>query len=133
MAEEKVQFELVSPEKLLFSEGVDMVVVPGSEGDFGVLPRHAPLLSTVRPGVIRVYNDGQVSEEIFVDGGFAEVTTTRCTVLAQEALPIADIDKSAAESALKDAREDLEDAKDENEKAEAERQIAINEAKLKVS
>jgi F-type H+-transporting ATPase subunit epsilon len=133
MAEEKVQFELVSPEKLLFSEGVDMVVVPGSEGDFGVLPRHAPLLSTVRPGVIRVYNDGQVSEEIFVDGGFAEVTTTRCTVLAQEALPIADIDKSAAESALKDAREDLEDAKDENQKAEAERQIAINEAKLKVS
>ena len=98
-----------------------------------MLPRHAPLLSTVRPGVIRVYNDGQVSEEIFVDGGFAEVTTTRCTVLAQEALPIADIDKSAAESALKDAREDLEEAKDENEKAEAERQIAINEAKLKVS
>lgn len=133
MAEEKVEFELVSPEKLLFSEAVDMVVVPGSEGDFGVLPRHSPLLSTIRPGVIRVYNGSEVTEQIFVGGGFAEVSNSRCTVLSEEALPVAEIDRSAAESALKDAREDFEDAKDEMEKAAAERQIAINEAKLKVS
>ena len=73
-------FELVSPEKLLLSKAVEMVVVPGMEGDFGVLPRHAPLLSTIRPGIIRVYEGGQVVEQIFVAGGFVEVTGQRCTV-----------------------------------------------------
>src|SRR3546814_18203914 len=84
MAEGKVAFELVSPERLLLSEEVDMVVVPGEEGDFGVLVRHAPLISTLRPGVIKVHNGGSVTEQIFVAGGFAEVTPSRCTVLAEE-------------------------------------------------
>ena len=97
MVESRVAFELVSPERLLISESVDMVVVPGEEGDFGVLVRHAPLVSTVRPGVIRVYNDNQVTEQIFVAGGFAEVTPARLTVLAEEALPLADIDRGAVE------------------------------------
>src|SRR3546814_18454611 len=77
MAEGKVAFELVSPERLLLSEEVDMVVVPGEEGDFGVLVRHAPLISTLRPGVIKVHNGGSVTEQIFVAGGFAEVTPSR--------------------------------------------------------
>ncbi|MDH3792055.1 MAG: F0F1 ATP synthase subunit epsilon, partial [Rhodospirillales bacterium] len=68
MIETRVAFELVSPERLLLSESVDMVVVPGAEGDFGVLVRHAPLVSGVRPGVISVYNGGQVTERIFVAG-----------------------------------------------------------------
>ena len=66
---DKVQFELVSPEKLLLSEAVDMVVVPGTEGNFGVLPGHALFISTVRPGVIDVYEDKNISERIFVSGG----------------------------------------------------------------
>src|SRR5258708_39943033 len=83
---DKVQCELVSPEKLLLSEAVAMVVVPGSEGNFGVLPGHSLLISTVRPGIIDVYSDEptQISERIFVSGGFAEVTPERCTVLADE-------------------------------------------------
>ena len=85
MAEE-FSFELVSPEKLLLAEEVDMVVVPGAEGDFGVLVGHAPLISSLRPGVIDTYNGGKVANRIFVAGGFAEVTGERCTVLAEEAI-----------------------------------------------
>ncbi len=93
---EKLQFELVSPEKLLLSEAVAMVVVPGGEGNFGVLPGHSLLISTVRPGVIDVYADEQnaITERIFVAGGFAEVTPERCTVLADEAVPIASLDRA---------------------------------------
>ena len=130
MAEEIVGFELVSPERLLFSEDVDMVVVPGSEGDFGVLPRHTPMISTVRPGVIRVYEAGAVKERIFVGGGFAEVTPSRCTVLADQAVAVSEIDRGAAEQQLKDAREDLADAKTEEERKAAEKAIAVCEAML---
>jgi len=131
MAEQKVEFELVSPEKLLLSQAVDMVVVPGGDGDFGVLPRHAPLISTVRPGVISVYeNRSAVSQRLFVAGGFAEVTPERCTVLADEAEPLEQIDRGATEQALKDAREDLADAKSDFEKAAAAKRVAVLEAKL---
>ena len=130
MADGKVEFELVSPEQLLLSEAVDMVVVPGAEGDFGVLIQHAPMISAIRPGVIAGHNGGPVTERIFVGGGFAEVTPARCTVLAEEALPVADIDRQAAEQRLKDAREDLEDAKDELERASAGREIAVAEAMI---
>ncbi|HLS69034.1 MAG TPA: F0F1 ATP synthase subunit epsilon [Kiloniellales bacterium] len=128
---EKVEFELVSPERLLFSQPVDMVVVPGGDGDFGVLPRHAPMISTLRPGVISVYEQRQaVSQRLFVAGGFAEVTPERCTVLAVDAEPLEEIDRSVTEQALKDAREDVADAKDEHEKTAAARRVAVLEAKL---
>ncbi len=130
MAEGKVEFELVSPEKLLLSEPVEMVVVPGEEGDFGVLHQHAPFISAVRPGVIKVHNGGKVTEQIFVSGGFAEVTPARCTVLAERAVAVADIDRGAAEQQLRDAREDLADAKDEHQRDQAERQIAVAEAMM---
>jgi F-type H+-transporting ATPase subunit epsilon len=133
MAEGKVAFELVSPERLLLSEEVDMVVVPGEEGDFGVLERHAPLISTLRPGVIQVHNGGTVTERIFVAGGFAEVTPVRCTVLAEEALPVADIDRAAAEQRLSNAKDDLLDAKDAIGKAAAERQIKVAEEMLRAA
>jgi len=95
---DKVQFELVSPEKLLLSEAVDMVVVPGTEGNFGVLAGHSLLISTVRPGVIDVYEGNEGNERIFVSGGFAEVTAERCTVLADEAVPVSSLDAAAIES-----------------------------------
>ena len=132
MADDRVEFELVSPERLLFSGPVEMVVVPGTEGDFGVLPRHTPMISTVRPGVIRVYEGGAVRESIFVAGGFAEVTPARCTVLADQTVPIEDIDRAAAEQQLKDAREDLADATTDDERKAAEKAIAVAEAMLKV-
>ena len=133
MIETRVAFELVSPERLLLSESVDMVVVPGAEGDFGVLVRHAPLVSGVRPGVISVYNGGRVTERIFVAGGFAEVTPSRCTVLAEQAMPVAEIDRPAIEQQLKDAREDMADAEDDDERAAAAQRIAVAEAMIQAS
>ncbi len=133
MAEGKVEFELVSPEKLLLSERVDMVVVPGEEGNFGVLVQHAPLISAVRPGVIDVHNGGKVTEQIFVAGGFAEVTPARCTVLAEQAVPIAEIDRSAAEQQLKDAQENVADAKDDAERLAAEKRVIVAEAMIQAA
>jgi F-type H+-transporting ATPase subunit epsilon len=127
---ELIEFELVSPERLLVSRPVEMVVVPGSEGDFGALPGHAPLISEIRPGVIAIFEGGKVQERIFVAGGFAEVTPARCTVLAEKALPLSDLDRSSADSELKDARDDLGDAKSDVERALAEHEIAVAEAKL---
>jgi F-type H+-transporting ATPase subunit epsilon len=128
MASDKVEFELVSPERLLLSEQVDMVVVPGAEGDFGVLPRHAPLISTLRPGVIRVFEGREVKNRIFVAGGFAEVTPERCTVLAEEAVPLKDIDVATIDQQLKDLGEDLADAKTDEEKAAIAKRIAVRQA-----
>ncbi len=128
MASDKVEFELVSPERLLLSEQVDMVVVPGAEGDFGVLPRHAPLISTLRPGVIRVFEGREVKQRIFVAGGFAEVTPERCTVLAEEAVPVGDIDAGKLEQEIKDLGEDLADAKTDEDKAAIVRRIKVREA-----
>ncbi len=107
-----------------------MVVVPGAEGDFGVLPRHSALISTVRPGVIAIYEGRSLSERIFVAGGFAEVTPERCTVLAERALPVGDIDRAACEQELRDAREDVDDAKDEDARRAAEHRAAIAKAML---
>ena len=127
---DKINFELVSPQRLLLSEAVDMVVVPGTEGDFGVMAEHAPLISTVRPGTITVYQGNEVSERIFVAGGFAEVTAERCTVLAEEAEPLGDIDRAAVESQLRDLRDDLGAAATDEERQAVESRIAIAEAKI---
>ncbi len=133
MAEEQVDFELVTPERLRVSRGVDMGVVPGEDGDFGVLPRHTPMISNVRPGVLGIYEGGRLAERIFVAGGFAEVTAARCTVLADQAMAVEDLDRGAAEQKLKDAREDLEDARDDPARREAEKQIAVCEEILRIT
>ena len=101
----KIEFELVSPEKLLMSELVEMVVVPGTEGDLGVLPGHSPLISVVRPGVINIYEAGSVKNSIFVAGGICEVEPERCTVLALEAVPVEEIDSAKASKRDADAKQ----------------------------
>lgn len=99
-----LNLEVVSPERLLVSEPVEMVVVPGTEGYFGVLPQHMLLLSTLRPGVIDVYNGGAVTERYFVTGGFAEVTGTSCTVLVDEALPLNSLTRAFVADRLAQAK-----------------------------
>lgn len=121
-------FDLVSPEKLLLSEDVEMVVVPGDEGDFGVLIGHAPLISALRPGVIDTYTGDKVEKRIFVAGGFAEVTGERCTVLAEEAMPVEDIDQAEAEARIASAREALEQADNDLARGQAELALAVGEA-----
>jgi F-type H+-transporting ATPase subunit epsilon len=130
MAEETIEFELVSPEKLLLSEPVEMVVVPGGEGDFGVLPGHTPLLSTVRPGRIDIHNDGKVEKRIFVEGGFAEVSGERCTVLAEDARDLEEITREEAETRVREANDDLMKAESEGQRKRAERELRAAEEML---
>ena len=130
MAQDKVEFELVSPERLVRSQAVEMVVVPGFEGDFGVLPGHMPLISTVRAGVIRIYEKDQVVERLFVAGGFAEVTGQGCTVLADMALPVDEIDRSVVERQLEEAGTELAEATTEAARAAAEKRITVGRAML---
>jgi F-type H+-transporting ATPase subunit epsilon len=126
-----LQFELVSPERLLVSRDVGMVVVPGAEGDFGVLRDHAPLISTVRPGVIDVYDNGTtISDRIFVSGGFAEVTGERCTVLADQAIPVKDLDRAAVQKELEDLQRELAGAGDDGAREHLAARIEAAEAKL---
>ena len=106
-----------------------MVVVPGAEGDVGVLPGHSPLICSVRPGVIDVYEDGAVRQSIFVAGGFAEVSLERCTVLAEEAVWVGDIDREEAEERLK-ASKLAEAEADEVDRKAAEGERRIAEAKV---
>jgi len=122
----KFEFELVSPERLLLSEPVDMAVIPGSEGDFGVLAGHSLLISTLRPGVIEVWQGETVVNRLFVAGGFAEVTDTRCTVLADEAVPVDEINAAEAQAAFEQAR----DALAAGETDAAKRAYDIAEARL---
>lgn len=95
--------ELVSPERLLLSRQVDMATIPAIEGEMGVLPGHSPMMVALRGGVIRVRENGAETEKLFVAGGFAEVTPERCTVLADEATPLAGLSRAEAEQRLKDA------------------------------
>ncbi len=125
---DRIEFELVSPERLLLSQPVGMVVVPGGEGDFGVLPGHAPMISTIRAGVIATYEDGRVDRRIFVAGGFAEVTPERCAVLAEEAEPLDSIDAAQAEARVAAAGEAVEAARADEERAAAEARLAIAQA-----
>ena len=127
-----VEFELVSPAKLLVSELVEMVVIPGAEGDIGVLPGHSPLIATVRPGIIDIHEGGKVRDRIFVGGGFAEVSPNRCTVLAEEATPVDEINLATAEARLTEAREKA-DVADNVGAAEAARQVAIAEGLVAVA
>jgi F-type H+-transporting ATPase subunit epsilon len=98
-----VALEIVSPEKLLLSKPVDMVVIPAAEGDLGVLPEHAPMIVMLRGGTIAIHQGGQVTDRLYVAGGFAEITPERCTVLANEAIPVADVSRQEGERRLAEA------------------------------
>jgi F-type H+-transporting ATPase subunit epsilon len=97
--------ELVSPERLLLSRQVEMATIPAAEGEMGVLPGHSPMMVALRGGVIRVRENGAESERLFVAGGFAEVSPERCTVLADEATPVASVSRAEAERRLREAEE----------------------------
>jgi F-type H+-transporting ATPase subunit epsilon len=110
-----LHFEFVSPESVLFSGDVDQVDLPGSEGDLGVLPGHAPLVTTLRPGIVTIIREG-VREPVVVVGGFAEVGPGGLTVLADRAVARADFDLESLAGDIRDAEEDLADCKDDTER-----------------
>lgn len=124
---DKLHFDLVAPEARVFAGEVDMVVVPGSEGDFGVLAGHAPFMSTIRSGPIAIHDGGQVTRT-FIHGGFAEVTPDGLTILAEEAIDLTEIDPAEVERQLSEARQDLGQARDEAEERDAENLVHKLEA-----
>jgi len=106
-----LHFELVSPARLLFSGDVASVTIPGTEGEMGIYPGHSPILTTLRPGVVTVTRDGGAAERIFVKGGMAEVNPQGLTLLAEVAIPMAELSADALARQVKNAEEDLADAK----------------------
>jgi len=114
---DKIAFDLVSPERLLLSTEAEMVTIPGSEGEMGVMAGHMPLISTLRPGQITV--SGGDGQRYFVTGGFAEVNPRKLTVLAEEAVPLAELDASALDQRINNAQDDLTQATNDAERAKA--------------
>ncbi len=106
------QLEFVSPEKLLLSRPVEMALLPAAEGEMGVLPGHAPMIVALRGGVISVREGGQITEQLFVAGGFAEVTPTRVTILADDATPVAQLSRADAEQRIAESEKALAEAQD---------------------
>ncbi len=121
-------FELVSPEKLLFAGEVESVVVPGTEGEFTVLKDHAPLMSTLKPGVVTVADSASKRTRLFVRGGFADVAPTGLTILAEMAVPIEQLDAAQIDAEIRDAQEDVADApSDETRRLAQEKLDQLNE------
>ena len=119
----KISFDLVSPENLIFNEEVGMIIVPGKDGDFGVLPGHSKLMSSLRPGRIMIYGeDKNLLKSFFVSGGFAEVNPEKCIILAESVDDISLLDKSKILNSIKDL-EKLDDPKSKD-------QLVIFNAKL---
>ncbi|MGB7405093.1 MAG: F0F1 ATP synthase subunit epsilon [Pacificimonas sp.] len=120
-----LQFEIVTPERQLRSGEVHQVVVPGSEGDFAVLADHAPFMSTIRPGAIDVYESASAApERIFIEGGFAEVNDKGLTILAEQAMPVSEIDVEATAREIAEAEDAVRSAGDDASKARAETRLA---------
>ena len=119
-----LKFELVSPERLLVSEDVESVVIPGSEGEMTVLANHAPVMTTIKPGVVTVkpLSGGETRYVVF--GGFADILPDTCTLLAESAVAVGDIDRAALARRIQDAREDVSDAKDDQARTKAESYLA---------
>ena len=118
-----MNFELVSPERLVISAKVQQVTVPGTEGLFTVMPNHAPVLSTLRPGVVEVVTAEGSAERIFVRGGFAEVNNAGLTVLAEVAIPLAELDSTALDEQLRNAEDDVADAQDDEKRRRAQESL----------
>ncbi len=116
---DKIAFDLVSPERLLLSEEAEMVTVPGADGDFGAMAGHMPVVSTLRPGVVDVRGGARGDTRYFVLGGFVEVNPLKITVLAEEAIPMDQVDASVLDQRIQNAEEDIHIAKTEAERAKA--------------
>lgn len=127
-----LQFELVSPEASLVNEPAAMVVIPATDGDIGVLPLHTPLVSTIRPGVVNIYkhDTNTVTDQIFLAGGVVDVTQETCTILAEQAFPVAKLNKDEIESSLAQLNEDFTTVSSDAEKTRLQQKIEIETTKL---
>ena len=126
---EQLNLEIVSPEKLVTAKSVDMIVISGTEGDFGVLPGHAPVVSSIRPGLLEIHENNNV-EKFFVTGGFVEVLENKVSILANEISKIDEIDIVVVENEIKDLKEKLSQTEEEIAKCLIELEIYKLESKI---
>lgn len=129
-----LQFELTSPDKVALAKAVALVNVPGPNGMFGVLPGHAPMVTTIAPGIVEVYANDEhtVTERVFVTGGYCEVTTERCSLLADEILSLSELDKKAVQNEINELIKQRGELGPEDEGEKIEEKLAIAMAKLQV-
>lgn len=132
MGEQKIQFELVSPEEKLVSEPVALATIPGEEGMFGVGAGHTSIVANLKPGVVELYMDkaDKQPRRIFIAGGFADVTGTQVTVLAEEAVNVQDLNEADLNQSIKDLNEDLGMADEPADKIRVLKKLALAKAKL---
>lgn len=116
-------FELVSPERLLLSEMASEVIIPGTDGEMTVMVNHAPLMTTIKPGIVEVKSAAGESRRFVVFGGFADILPDGCTLLAESAVAVEDIDREDLAQRIQDTREDLNDAKTDAEKSRIAEQL----------
>jgi F-type H+-transporting ATPase subunit epsilon len=126
---QQLDLQLVSPEKLFYSRSVDMVIISGSEGDFGVLPGHAPIVSSIRPGLLVIHDDDKV-EKLFLTGGVVEVLSNQVSILANEIYKMEDINVADIQNEIQAFKERLRTVDNEKEKISIELQISKLEAKI---
>ena len=122
-----IHFELVSPESKIMAEDITMAVIPGTEGDFGVLSGHMPLVATVGTGVVAIYRENMtnVSERVFIAGGVADVTGTQCTLLAEQAINVNDLDRNDLERQINDLKEDIKITDDEADRTRFQKKLNV--------
>jgi len=127
---EKLDFTIVSPEKIFFEDSVDMVVIPGDSGDFGVLPKHAAMISSLKPGFIRIYDQNKVVNQIFISGGFANVNENECTILAEDCQFYEELKIDDLEGTLTRIEQEIVIARSEDEKERLKKYLNVTNTKL---
>ena len=130
---EKFTLNLVSPEKLVYSEEVEMANVPGEAGEFGVLPKHEAMISTLSPGLIEIFQNKKPKDHFFVGGGFVNVSDDVCNVLAEEVIHVSDINLEDLEQFIKDTRENIEMARSDEERQNLHSDLHLANAKVEIA
>lgn len=130
--ENTLKFEIVTPEQCLHEDIVSQVVLPAVHGMIGILPKHAPMILGLKPGVIDVYRDDSIVERVFVGGGFAHIDEKRCTVMADEGIYVSDIKRSEVEKYIKEVQTEMKEAREEDEKEMLQKTLTVANAKLEL-
>ncbi|MEN8235954.1 MAG: ATP synthase F1 subunit epsilon [Pseudomonadota bacterium] len=127
-----LRFQLVSPEKMLYADDVSMVTIPASKGEMGILPNHAPMVVTLIPGIINIYQEHTIEEKIFIGGGFANINEKGCQVMADEGIHVADIYPEEVEAHIEEVMHDLEADQEEDVRLSLEEHLSIERAKMEL-
>lgn len=131
MSDTNFNFELVSPERVLVSEPAWQVTIPGEEGYFGVRAGHMSLMAAIRPGVVEVMSkQGDTPKKIFISGGFADVTASNCTILAEQAMNVSDLNVTALEQDIANLNDVLKVTSDAAEKSVLQKKLTLATLKL---